>query len=65
MSLAFAIAASANFPVLLMSVTIGFVGIWLFSLLDSSARGAKDPASFIAQQMRSETGIGAVGASGH
>ncbi|MBT9598890.1 MAG: cation acetate symporter [Vitreoscilla sp.] len=119
-SLAFAIAASANFPVLLMSVlwkdcttrgaviggflglvssvlltlvspavweatlgnpkgsalfpyaspalfsmTIGFVGIWLFSVLDKSPRAAKDRAGFEAQQVRSETGIGALGASGH
>ena len=119
-SLAFAIAASANFPVLLMSVlwkgcttkgaviggflglissvvltvvspavweatlgnpkgsawfpytspalfsmTIGFVGIWLFSILDGSKRAAEDRAGFLAQQVRSETGIGASGASGH
>jgi cation/acetate symporter len=119
-SLAFAIAASANFPVLLMSVlwkdcttrgaviggflglassvlltlvspavwevtlgnpkgsalfpyaspalfsmTIGFVGIWLFSILDRSPRAAQDRAGFVAQQVRSETGIGALGASGH
>jgi cation/acetate symporter len=119
-SLAFAIAASANFPVLLMSVlwkdcttrgaviggflglissvlltvvspavweatlgnakgsalfpyqspalfsmTIGFVGIWLFSILDNSKRAAQDRAGFLAQQVRSETGIGASGASGH
>jgi cation/acetate symporter len=119
-SLAFAIAASANFPVLLMSVlwkgcttrgaviggflglvssvaltvvspavwevtlgnpkgsalfpyaspalfsmTLAFVGIWLFSVLDSSKRGAQDRAGFLAQQVRSETGIGASGASGH
>ncbi|MFT3819150.1 MAG: cation acetate symporter [Rubrivivax sp.] len=119
-SLAFAIAASANFPVLLMSVlwkgcttrgaviggflglissvaltvvspavweatlgnpkgsawfpytspalfsmTIGFVGIWLFSILDGSKRAAQDKAGFLAQQVRSETGIGAAGASGH
>ncbi|MCE2656648.1 MAG: cation acetate symporter [Rubrivivax sp.] len=119
-SLAFAIAASANFPVLVMSVlwkgcttrgaviggflglissvaltvvspavweatlgnpkgsawfpyaspalfsmTIGFVGIWLFSLLDGSKRAATDKAGFLAQQVRSETGIGAAGASGH
>lgn len=119
-SLAFAIAASANFPVLLMSVlwkdcttrgaviggflgllssviltllspavwevtlgnpagsalfpyaspalfsmTIGFVGIWLFSVLDRSPRAAQDRAGFLAQQVRSETGIGAAGASGH
>ena len=119
-SLAFAIAASANFPVLLMSVlwkdcttrgaviggflglissvvltivspavweatlgypkgsalfpyaspalfsmTIGFVGIWLFSILDKSDRAARDRAGFLPQQVRSETGIGASGASGH
>jgi cation/acetate symporter len=119
-SLAFAIAASANFPVLLMSVlwkdcttrgaviggflglissvaltvvspavweatlgypkgsalfpyaspalfsmTIGFVGIWLFSMLDRSARAGVDRAGFLAQQVRSETGIGASTASGH
>ena len=119
-SLAFAIAASANFPVLLMSVlwkdcttrgaviggflglassvlltvvspavwevtlgnpkgtalfpyaspalfsmTIGFVGIWLFSIFDKSPRAAQDRAGFEAQQVRSETGIGASSASGH
>jgi cation/acetate symporter len=119
-SLAFAIAASANFPVLLMSVlwkdcttrgaviggflglissvaltvvspavweatlgnpkgsalfpytspalfsmTIGFVGIWLFSMLDRSERARRDREGFLAQQVRSETGIGAAGASGH
>ena len=119
-SLAFAIAASANFPVLLMSVlwkgcttrgvviggflglfssvaltvvspavweatlgnpkgsawfpyaspalfsmTIGFAGIWLFSVLDRSKRALQDKAGFLAQQVRSETGIGAAGASGH
>jgi cation/acetate symporter len=46
-------------------MTIGFVGIWLFSLLDGSARGRQDKAGFLAQQVRSETGIGAAGASGH
>jgi len=119
-SLAFAIAASANFPVLLMSVlwkdcttrgaviggflglvssvvltvvspavweatlgnpkgsslfpyaspalfsmVIGFVGIWLFSVLDRSPRAQRDRDGFVAQQVRSETGIGAASASGH
>jgi len=119
-SLAFAIAASANFPVLLMSVlwkdcttrgavvggflglissvvltivspsvwevtlgnpkgsalfpyaspalfsmAIGFGGIWLFSIFDRGARAAQDRAGFPAQQVRSETGIGASAASGH
>jgi len=59
---------SALFPYTspaLFSMTIGFVGIWLFSVLDNSARAAKDRAGFLAQQVRSETGIGASGASGH
>ncbi|MET3135104.1 cation/acetate symporter [Oxalobacteraceae bacterium GrIS 1.11] len=117
-SLAFAIAASANFPVLFMSVlwkdcttrgstiggflglgtavaltvvsksvwvdvlghtdalfpyaspalfsmTAGFVGIWLFSILDHSERAKLDRAGYEAQKMRSETGIGAVTSSGH
>jgi cation/acetate symporter len=46
-------------------MTIGFVGIWLFSVLDGSQRAAVDKAGFLAQQVRSETGIGAAGASGH
>ena len=59
---------SALFPYAspaLFSMTIGFVGIWLFSILDNSARAKIDRAGFIAQQVRSETGIGASGASGH
>ncbi len=119
-SLAFAVAASANFPVLLMSVlwkdcttrgaviggflglissvvltivspsvweatlgnpkgsawfpyaspalfsmTLAFVSIWLFSILDRSEQAARDRGGFLAQQVRSETGIGASGASGH
>ncbi len=49
----------------LFSMIIGFVGIWLFSILDNSERAKKDRAGFLAQQVRSETGIGASGASGH
>ncbi|MFC4933184.1 cation acetate symporter [Massilia sp. GCM10023247] len=117
-SLAFAIAASANFPVLFMSVlwkdcttrgaTIGgfiglitavvltllsksvwtdvlgygeapfpytspalfsmlagFISIWLISLVDKSPRARIDRAGYEAQEMRSETGIGASTASGH
>jgi cation/acetate symporter len=59
---------SALFPYTspaLFSMTIGFVGIWLFSILDNSARAKEDRAGFLAQQVRSETGIGASGASGH
>ncbi len=59
---------SALFPYTspaLFSMTIGFVGIWLFSILDRSPNAAKERAAFPAQQVRSETGLGASGASGH
>jgi len=59
---------SALFPYTspaLFSMTIGFVGIWLFSILDNSKRAAIDRAGFLAQQVRSETGIGASSSSGH
>ncbi|MGE0055946.1 MAG: cation acetate symporter [Hyphomicrobium sp.] len=49
----------------LFSMTIAFVGIWLFSVLDRSARGEKDRAGYEAQYIRSETGIGATGAVSH
>jgi cation/acetate symporter len=59
---------SALFPYTspaLFSIAIGFVGIWLFSALDRGRQAASDRAGFLAQQVRSETGIGAAGASGH
>lgn len=59
---------SALFPYTspaLFSMTIGFVGIWIFSLLDRSANAQRERAAFPAQQVRSETGLGASGASGH
>jgi cation/acetate symporter len=49
----------------LFSMTIGFVGVWLFSILDNSEQAKKERAAFAAQQVRSETGFGAAGASGH
>jgi len=49
----------------LFSMTIAFVGIWLFSKLDSSARGKIDKDGYDAQYVRSQTGIGAAGASAH
>ncbi|MFH0922263.1 MAG: cation acetate symporter [Fibrobacterota bacterium] len=59
---------SALFPYTspaLFSMTIGFFGIWLFSVLDRSEQAEKDRAGFLAQQIRSETGIGASKSSGH
>jgi cation/acetate symporter len=49
----------------LFSMTVGFVGVWLFSILDKSPRAAIDKAGFEAQEVRSETGIGASGATAH
>jgi len=49
----------------LFSMTIGFVGVWLFSVLDNSENAKKERAAYPAQQVRSETGFGASGASGH
>jgi cation/acetate symporter len=61
-------AGSAPFPYTspaLFSMTIGFVGIWLFSVLDRSPQAQKERALFAAQQVRSETGLGASAASSH
>ncbi len=49
----------------LFSMTAGFTGIWLVSILDKSERAAIDRNGYEAQRVRSETGIGASGASGH
>ena len=49
----------------LFSMTIGFVGIWLISILDKSEQAKKERAAFPAQQVRSETGYGAAAASDH
>ena len=59
---------SAPFPYTspaLFSMTLAFVSIWLFSILDRSQRARIDREGFLAQQVRSETGIGASEASGH
>ena len=59
---------SAPFPYTspaLFSMTLAFVGIWLFSKMDNSARARIDRAGYLAQQVRSETGIGASAASDH
>jgi cation/acetate symporter len=49
----------------LFSMAIAFGGIWLVSKFDNSRRGAEDRAGFDAQYVRSQTGIGATGASAH
>ena len=46
-------------------MTLAFVGDLAVSILDSSPRARIDRAGFPAQQVRSETGIGASQASGH
>jgi cation/acetate symporter len=60
--------AAAIFPYgspALFSMPAAFATIWLVSLVDRSGRAAVDRAGYLAQRVRSETGIGAAGASGH
>lgn len=49
----------------IFSVSIAFVGIWLFSVLDKSARAKTEEAAFDAQFVRSQTGIGISEVSKH
>jgi len=59
---------SAPFPYgspALFSMTAAFVTIWLVSKMDGSARAKIDREGYPAQYVRSETGVGAAGASGH
>ncbi len=49
----------------LFSVTIAFLGIWIVSLLDKSDDAKKEQEAYEYQFIRSQTGIGAEGASGH
>ena len=49
----------------LFSVTVAFVGIWLFSITDNSQRAKEDRAKFRAQNVRANTGIGSAGAVSH
>lgn len=60
--------AEAVFPYsspALFSMPLAFITIWLVSSVDRSARGAAERASYQAQFVRSETGIGASGAAQH
>ncbi|WP_026803319.1 cation acetate symporter [Aliarcobacter lanthieri] len=49
----------------LFSVTVAFIGIWLFSITDNSKRAQEDKAKFRAQNVRANTGIGSAGAVSH
>jgi len=51
--------------VAIFSMPIAFIGIWIFSLLDGSARAQEDKDGFEAQYIRCQTGIGASGAASH
>lgn len=60
--------AEAIFPYkypALFSVAVAFIGIWFFSITDSSDDAAKEKEAFEAQYIRAQTGIGAEGAIEH
>ncbi len=60
--------AEAIFPYkypALFSVTVAFVGIWFFSITDKSEDAKNEKKAFEAQFIRSQTGIGAEGATEH
>ena len=49
----------------LFSVTVAFVSIWFFSIIDNSKRATTERAMFRAQNVRANTGIGSAGAVSH
>ena len=49
----------------IVSMPVAFLTIWLVSRFDGSARAAVDRDLYLAQRVRSETGIGAEGGKGH
>jgi len=60
--------AEAIFPYknpALFSMSIAFLGIFIGSILDSSENGKQECASYEAQDVRCQTGIGAEGAASH
>jgi cation/acetate symporter len=60
--------AEAVFPYkypALFSVTVAFVAIWFFSITDKSQAAQEEIEAFDAQDIRSQTGIGAEGAVSH
>ncbi|MDX7900387.1 cation acetate symporter [Aeromonas media] len=60
--------AQAIFPYeypALFSMALAFVGIWFFSVTDKSQNASDEHAKFFPQFVRSQTGLGASGASAH
>ena len=49
----------------LFSMPLAFFCCWLFSKMDGSRRGMEEQERFEGQYLRSMTGIGAEGGSGH
>lgn len=49
----------------LFSVSLAFLGTWLFSVLDTSATAKAEKVAFGPQYVRSQTGLGAEGAAAH
>jgi cation/acetate symporter len=49
----------------LFSMSIAFLGCWLFSVLDHSRTAAAERAAFGPQYIRAQTGLGAEGAAAH
>lgn len=49
----------------IFSMPVAFILAWFFSITDKSARAKAEQEAFTAQYVRSETGIGAEGASQH
>ena len=59
---------SAIFPYAnpaLFSMTLAFLSAWLFSVSDASERASQERGRYLAQFIRSMTGVGAAGASQH
>ena len=60
--------AQAIFPYeypALFSMALAFAGIWFFSVTDKSQNASDEHTKFIPQFVRSQTGLGASGASAH
>ncbi|MEZ6952553.1 MULTISPECIES: cation acetate symporter [unclassified Aeromonas] len=60
--------AQAIFPYeypALFSMALAFIGIWFFSVTDKSQNASEEHQKFFPQFVRSQTGLGASGASAH